>query len=226
MGKTIYVNFPVCLLSGAFENIQFVTDNIFDYAIYKHSQNLEFNDELSKIKSASNFFNVNLGLPERSLENGKNLLQQHIKSPNASINISIIWDFYNNKKGEFDIACFCAFCAIKSILGNKNFVKTNKKLILLRMFGENIQKNEVLFNKYSARYHIDKILIKLQEDWGLKLYSDHSRGFYLSFKNSLKSLAEISLFKKEKIKKKILVERKKKATEAALVKLNFKLKNV
>lgn len=61
---------------------------------------------------------------------------------------------------------------------------------------------EQLMQKYSIRYHIDNVLLELQTNWGLKLYSDHSRGFYLSFTKSLEELAVISIEDKAKSKTK------------------------
>ncbi len=110
----------------------------------------------------------------------------------------MLCSYYNTPKTEAEIACFCAFCAIKSILGNKAYTKTNKSLISARMFGmagsalantqEQDYSTEQLMKKYSKRYHMDNILLELQTNYGLKLYSSHSRGFYLSFSKTIDDL--------------------------------------
>jgi hypothetical protein len=214
-------------------------------------------------------------------------------TPFASVRLKMLWDYYDNPKKETDIAYFCAFCAIKSILGDKGYIKTNKSLIIARMFGlvdiksEKAQEKifsasaahryinsrggcigvnqitgavrsgelmagksssgyeikeadlikwavkyadmpepdnsaEQLMQKYSMRYHIDNVLLELQTNWGLKLYSDHSRGFYLSFTKSLEELAVISLESKSKSKVKSLSQERAKAKESALRKLGLK----
>ena len=266
--KLIYMNFPVSFLEGAFENIKETIDSIMDYAVYKHSQNLDFGTELERVKSASSFFNLTFGSIEGAIKHAKELMRtKNLKTPNVSINIDILWDYYKNPKNEFDIACFCAFCAIKSIIGDKEYAKTNKSLIIARMFGLSeceedeqtpetfsavsatificergghvstnqitgsirsgelkaekqasgyiIQKDDLikwaaeyadlpvyatltvrLKSKYSTRYHIDNVLMNLQTNWGLRLYSDHSRGFFLSFSKTLEELAVISIEKK------------------------------
>ena len=79
-----------------------------------------------------------------------------------------------------------------------------------------------LMQKYSMRYHIDNVLLELQTNWGLKLYSDHSRGFYLSFTKSLEELAVINIESKSKSKAKLLSQEKAKAKEAALRKLGLR----
>lgn len=81
---------------------------------------------------------------------------------------------------------------------------------------------EQLMQKYSIRYHIDNVLLELQTNWGLKLYSDHSMGFYLSFTKSLEELAVISIEDKTKSRSKILSQERVKAKESALRKLGLK----
>lgn len=303
-GGIIYINFPISLLKEAFSNIRETVDLIFDYAVYKHSRTLEHGDDLARMKAAAKFFNIKFGNIENALSSAKELQTNPIydlRTPNASININVLWDFYKNKKTESDIACFCAFCAIKSILGSKEYVKTNKAMIISRMFGdskvtqksdkqyptefksltdaanyvnnkyghytnsgalgqaykagklkaEKIDKNNTasyivkrkdldewylnvyesmisfndenfnLKNKYSKRYHIDTVLTELQLNWNLKLYSDHSRGFYLSFSKSLEDLAVINELAKRSRKENDLTKQKQQAKEAALRKLGL-----
>ena len=298
----IYINFPISLLKNAFINIKNTVDIIFDYAVYKQSQSLEYGDELAKMKAAADFFKINFGDIKKSISSAKDLQTNRLydlKTPNVSINIDILWDFYKNKKTEFDIACLCAFCAIKSILGGKEYVKSNKGMVIARMFGDakqnaeieypdefktltdaanyifikyeyrtnpgalsnayrsgtlkgkkntnnktapdiikrddldtwyktNIDKtgviknpNSALIEKYSKRYHIDTVLQELQLSWNLKLYSDHSRGFYLSFSKSLEDLAVINELAKDKTKRNELIIKKRLAKEAALKKLGL-----
>lgn len=51
-----------------------------------------------------------------------------------SVRLKILWGYYNNPKKEADIAHFRAFCAIKSMSGDKRYIKTNKSLVIERMF--------------------------------------------------------------------------------------------
>ena len=297
----IYINFPISLLKNAFIDIKNTVDIIFGYAVYKHSQTLEYGDELAKMKAAAKFFKINFGDIQKTISCAKDLQTNRLydlKTPNVSINSDILWDFYKNKKTEFDIACFCAFCAIKSILGSKEYVKSNKGMVIARMFGDakqnvkieypdefrtltdaanyilikyeyhtnpgalsnayksgalkgevtnnktapdiikrddldiwyktNIDKtsntknlNSALIEKYSKRYHIDAVLQELQFKWNLKLYSDHSRGFYLSFSKSLDDLAVINELAKNTTKYSELIKKKQSAKEAALKKLGL-----
>jgi hypothetical protein len=277
--------FPISLIGNAFANIKETISKIFDYCVYKHSQKLDKGSELEKMKQAAHIFGINFGRSlEQALIDAKSL-QTDLKSPLVKIDKSRLWDYYNNPKSESDIACFCAFCAIKSIIGDKDYIKTNKQFILARMFPqtaikyakefttygevsryikqkykthlsvtaigkavragrlnyterpdaikkitwkiynradvdswycENNDTEKTLIEKYSQRYQIGKVLLCLQTDWGLKLYGDRSRGFYLSFNKTLKELATINESAKTKNKIKQLVELKKKAKIEAL----------
>lgn len=288
------MNFPITLLQEAFKDIRGTVDNIMDYATYKHSLGLEFGNENQRMKEAAHFFNIEFGNIERAMQKAKKIHDSVKKgTPFASVRLKMLWDYYNSPKQETDIACFCAFCAIKSILGNKEYIKTNKSLVIARMFGLIDSKNEEtqekvfsassahryinsrggcvgvtqitgairsgelmaekstsgyeikeadlikwavkyadmpepdntaeqLMQKYSIRYHIDNVLLELQTNWGLKLYSDHSRGFYLSFTKSLEELAIISIESKSKSKAQLLSQARTKAKESALRKLGLK----
>ena len=292
--KAEYMNFPITILQGAFNDIRGTVDSIMDYATYKHSLGLEFGNESQRMKESSDFFNIKFGNIERAMQKAKEIHNSVKKgTPFASVRLKMLWDYYDNPKKEADIAYFCAFCAIKSILGNKEYIKTNKSLVIARMFGLVDTKNEEtqekvfsasaahryicsrggcvgvtqitgairsgelmaeksasgyeiqesdlikwavkysdvpepdnsaerLMRKYSMRYHIDNVLLELQTNWGLKLYSDHSRGFYLSFTKSLEELAVISIEDKTKSKSKILSQERAKAKESALKKLGLK----
>ena len=287
------MNFPVTILQGAFKDVKGVVSSIMDYATYKHSLGIESGNEIQRMKEASDFFNINFRDIESGVRKAKDIHKSIKKStPFASVRLKMLWDYYENPKKEADIACFCAFCAIKSILGNKEYAKTNKKLVIARMFGlidsGNRKEQEKVFSasaaqryinarggcvgvnqitaairtgdliankglsgyeiqeldlikwavkyadmpepdnsteramkKYSMRYHIDNVLLELQMNWGLKLYSDHSRGFYLSFTKSLEELAVICIENKSKNKSKFLSQERAKAKESALRKLGL-----
>lgn len=289
--KVVYMNFPITILQGAFKDIKETVDSIMVYAVYKHSLGLYWGNESQQMEEAAKFFSISFSNLELAMQKAKEIHKSVKKgTPFASVRLKILWDYYNNSKKETDIAYFCAFCAIKSMLGNKGYAKTNKSLIIARMFGlidvksEEVQNKvflasaahrhinshggyitlnqitsairsgeleakrtateyeiqesdlikwaikytdipeqdyltEKLMKKYSMRYHIDNVLLELQMNWGLKLYSDHSRGFYLSFTKSLEELAIISIKSKTKSKSKILSQEKAKAKKEALKKL-------
>lgn len=70
----------------------------------------------------------------------------------------MLWDYHGSQKKEADIAYFCAFCAIKSALGEE-YVKTNKSPIIARMFGvadiKTKEMQESLFSASAAHRYIN-----------------------------------------------------------------------
>lgn len=127
--KAEYMNFPITILQEAFKNIRETVDNIMDYATYKHSLGLEFGNENQRMKEAAHFFNIKFGNIERAIQKAKKIHNSVKKgTPFASVRLKMLWDYYNNPKKEADIAYFCAFCAIKSILGKKNTSRQIKAL--------------------------------------------------------------------------------------------------
>lgn len=220
-----YFSFPIVLLDGIFENKMQCLNQMFDYSAYKKSLDYEGN-ESERYKQALKYLGVTNENEKKSIENGKYLIDSIPDNlPTTSINIDVFFDYYKNSKTEYEIAQLTAVLAIKSILGKKDYYKTNKKLIIARMFGFNSVKElpentHILLKKYSNKYQIDKLLNELQLYWGLKLFSDHCRGFYLSFKLSLKDLAKINIEAKKSVKLNDLKLRKKEALQAAKKELN------
>src|ERR1035437_6497725 len=178
-----YFNFPICLIDGIFEDKMKVLDNIFDYSIYAKAVTLEDGSIKDKTNSALRYFGVNANA-ERVLKNGKILFTNLSKnSPKASIKKEMYFDFYTNDKTEFELAVLCGFCAIRSILLFKPYCKATDNYMIVRMAGKaTIKEIEDLpepLKKYNNRYHLDKIKKELRNNWKLKMYGKHTRGFYV-----------------------------------------------
>jgi hypothetical protein len=195
MSKEKYFNFPIQLLEGFMidENKKILND-ICDYSVYENSLELEFGKELQKIKDSASFYNMNLGNDKKALDNGKMLYNSiPTNSPKAGLNLSIFWDFYKNDKTEFDKICLLAFLGIKSIIGSKSYCKLTNLFLWSRMDGKTNAivtvselSNEI--RKYANEYQTKKIKTALRNNWGLVHYARHTRGFYVSFKITLKQL--------------------------------------
>ncbi len=128
----------------------------------------------------------------------------------------------NKDKSEFDVAQLAAYVSIKSILGTKKYVKTNKAHIVSRMFGyssvkhlpkEMIPSIKSLFTKYNSRYHIDKVLQLLELNWNVITYSNHIRGMYIAMGNKI-SIVELASAVETKKKKNQISELKRSKIEA------------
>ena len=97
--------------------------------------------------------------------------------------------------------------ALKSIIGKKPYIKITNDYLLARMFGYSsvieLEKDcTAELCKYSTRYHLDKVKTKLESSFGLKLYGQKTRGFYVSFKLSLIDLVYYAELKRESRKEK------------------------
>lgn len=188
MGKeTRFFTFPVELLQKAFENIAGVCSDAVDYAVYVRCEDYDETPEEAFV-----YFGIS-GKPNASFDRGEEVFDSCDCPVLVSVNKAIIFDFMKNRKTDFEIAVFCAFCGLRSIIGTKPYAKTNNSHLLARMFGcRSIAEFEALEPYYidnfctaqQIRYQLTEKIIKneLVLKWGLKYYSNQSKGFYVSFK--------------------------------------------
>jgi hypothetical protein len=154
------------------------------------------------------------------------------KSPMVSCNVPLMFSFREAEKTQFEIVQLVSFLAIKSILGEKKYVKTNFEMILSRMMGQSTpdaKEIEMLpielyriFTLYSNRYHREKLMEALQLNWNVVFYSNHMRGLYCSIDNRMKldELAIIAESKKLAAKRAKLRFNKIEAKKKALLLVN------
>ncbi|MDR0694141.1 MAG: hypothetical protein LBF81_02440, partial [Prevotellaceae bacterium] len=201
-----------------------------------------YNSIETQMRAAGKFLHVKIGNIDTVIHNGEGLYNQYQKENYCGINTNIIWDYKEHNKTDYQIALFCAFCATRSIIGKSEYKKTNIKMIVARMFGYNnysemvadtpnitaknvnkriieSRKKEIAEReKYLTRYHYDKILSDLEIKWGLKRYSDHTRGMLISYILDYGKLAEIN----ESSKKIVQIVRLKELKEQARIKAKQK----
>ena len=194
MSDEKYFNFPIQLLEGFMIDSENAIMNIKDYAVYENSLKLEQGTDLQKIKASASFYNMELGSVKNTLDNGK-LLYNSIPttSPKVGLNLTIWWDFYKNDKTEFDKICFLAFLSIKSLIGAKPYYKATNFYLWSRMDGKiksivEVSALSVEVRKFANEYQTTKIKTALRNSWGLIHYARYTRGFYVSFKFTLKQL--------------------------------------
>ncbi|MBC7525911.1 MAG: hypothetical protein H7239_15930 [Flavobacterium sp.] len=194
MNDEKYFNFPIQLLEGFMIDSKKVLTDISNYSIYENSLKLEHGTELPKIKASASFYGLSLGSIKGTLDNGK-LLYNSIPttSPKVGLNLTIFWDFYNNDKTEFDKICLLAFLSIKSLIGTKPYYKATNLYLWARMDGKikaivEVSELSVEVRKFANEYQTTKIKTALRNSWGLIHYARHTRGFYVSFKFTLKQL--------------------------------------
>jgi hypothetical protein len=185
----------------------FATDPALYSEAFEHFQ-------LHTIELAANSKGISNIRPEAVLSNGLKIDNRGTGKPYSMVTTSVIFDYYKNYKSEFDLMQFAAHAALVSIIGEKPYCKTNKEMILARMFGyasPNTVPDPIpyyiapLYKKYQTRYHMDKLLNKLKSDWYWLFYAYHTRGIHIAkyqsdydYETSLKRLILIVESNKEK----------------------------
>lgn len=192
------------------------------------------------LKNAIEYYQVHLafqsigitGNIETTIKGGKEILKMvQPAEPLPMVNKKLLFDFRDNEKSEFDLIQFLTYIAIKSILGKRTCVKTNKMHIICRMFGYSSCKHlpkkmpsnvKELFSKYSHRYHIDRVIQSLELNWNVLTYSSNLRGIYVAMgdKINLEELVLIAETKKQKNRIEKLKQNKIAAKAKVLQQLN------
>lgn len=223
--KEKYLNFPIQLLEGFMLNDKQVLSNIMTYAVYEHSLKLTLGTELENMKASASYCSISLGNVKQSLIDGKKLYNTiPQKPPKVGLNLSILSNFLNNDKSEFDKICLLAFLGIKSILGTKTYCKMGNNFWLARMDGKSKTINDITdlskeIRKYSTEHQTKKIKTELRNNWGLITYSRYCRGFYVSFKITLEGLIMEAEKRKKSNKEKQYKEQEKELIKKVLEKL-------
>lgn len=225
-----YFNFPVNLMQGILKSNQeskrAFLSNLLYYSIYSHSTFIEDLNEYEeteeeRFKRSASWLNVELRSVNYALSQGRQLYSKYRNSKvYTGLNTDIFWDFYKNDKTDYIWECLFAFLALKSVIGKKQYAKTNNQLMFTRMAGKEKVKDYLTLKGFNfTRYHLDKIKTELQINWGLKYYSRYTKGFYVGFDIDLKELVFEAEKRKESMKINLLKESKKSALNIALEKI-------
>lgn len=225
-----YFNFPVHLMQGILksnsEGKKDFLSNLLYYSIYSHSTFIEDLNEYEeteeeRFKRSASWLNVKLANLDYALSQGKQLHSRYRNSKvYTGLNTDIFWDFYKNDKTDYIWECLFAFLALKSIIGKKQYAKTNNQMLFTRMAGkEKVKDYQALKGFDFTRYHLDKIKTELQINWGLKYYSRYTKGFYVGFDINLEELVFEAERRKESMKINVLKADKKSALNIALTKI-------
>ncbi len=153
------------------------------------------------------------------------------KEPFPMINKDLLFKFRDNEKTEFELVQLAMYLAIRSILGKKRMCKTNKALVISRMFGYSKPADmpftleeplKTIYNKYIVRYQFDKLKEEMQLYWHVKMGVVKTRGFFIGCGKNLTSdeLAIYALKSKRSELVKALKEEKIAAHENAQKKLD------
>jgi len=211
------------ILRNGMNDIKGCLSDAMDYCLYDKIIRFQKSYSPNPTSDALNELGIKFGDINQALKKGKILYDSISENaPRTSISIDMIFEFYKYEKSEFEIVCFLAFSALKSIIQTASYKKITNDYLLCRMSG--ISKNDGTINpmlkKYSSRYQLNKIKNELQLYWGLKYYANRTRGFYASFNMTLKDLAVEAERKNRKYKLKRLKEQindaRREATEQVM----------
>lgn len=222
-----YFNFPVQLMQGVLKSNQKIKkeflSNVLHYSIYRHSVLIEDLNQYEETQQerfnrSAQWLHVELGNPKYALSEGMELNKKYKNAKVfTGLNTGVFWDFYKNDKTDYQWEYLFAFLAFKSIIGKKQYVKTNNELLYTRMAGkEKVKEYQVLKGFSFTRYHLDKIKTELQTGWGLKYYSRYTKGFYVGFNIDLETLIYEAEKRKDSMKAALLKEKKKATVNAVL----------
>jgi hypothetical protein len=223
MKTVVYFNFPIQLLSGFMQHERECLINIFDYALTKRANSLEFGSQKQRFKDSAEYFGVTVGNTAKSLKNGTELIDSMPeRSPMVGISRELFFEYYTNDKTEWDKACLLAYLALKSIIVSKPYCKVTNDYLFSRMAGlvNSSQELPAEIAKFKTERLTRKLKLELSLNWGLVTYSRYTRGFYASFTLSLEDL----IYQVEKKRKTRLEaehkDKQKQAYEIAMAKLN------
>jgi hypothetical protein len=195
------------LLEGFLCDSKKCLNNISDYAFYTHSLQLEFGNEIDKMKSCYLFYGFRINDSgdniKKSINNGKTLFNSFSHNTvKTGISLKIWWDYYQNEKKEFEKVCLLGFLSFKSMMLKSKYRHTTNIQWLSRMDGKPKTCNPFELSeeikKYHNEYQTKKIKLALSyidkdsRGWGLKTYSINMRGFAISFSLSIEKLAELA----------------------------------
>ena len=213
--RTKYMTFPVVILKDGLTDIKRCVNDAMEYCLYDYYLRND-GEQQEMVDDAGFFYGISWGNKNKSFERGK-IIYESIpeNSPKTSISVSMIFDFYKNEKSEFEIVTFLAFAAIRSIIQKQAYTKITNDYLIGRMSGNKGKGDSInpLLAKYTSRYQLDKIKQELENNWGLKLYGNKTRGYYVSFKLDIKSLIYQAERRRKKNKQRKLQQEKKKAIE-------------
>lgn len=215
---------------NGFAGDKFIPDDSIENILKLFTTDRMFRDvaiEYYQIKQAYKFLNITGNYDNCKSEGQKIAEMIPEKEPMPMVSKSLVFEFRDHSKTEFDLMQFACYIGINSILGKKNYSRTNKQMILCRAFGYASIKHlpediSELYKKYSKRYHIDKLITFLELNWGVITYSNNMRGMYISKadKMPLNSLVLAAETKKHSRQINELKNKKNEAKKRAIEQLN------
>ena len=259
----IYLRFPVQILRCEFYDIRKVCMDAIQYGVMEYMKERKYkgiegfiraikelnitygdwnsSDYSDQPKAAINYLKeLHYSKCYHEQNERYNELKDSIETPiTCSIKKSLLLDFLNKPKSEFDVAVFRFFIAINAIQGISKFGNATYDRVFATMFGYNTDRNieidgikmagltsveREIYLEYSTIKIRKKIINTLQNDYYLKWFPAGQRGNFYSFTIGRLALATIVETRKsnDRKRKNAFVGANKKAKELAVKNLKDK----
>ena len=201
MSKTIYLNFPISIIEGIFENHKDTFNKIAYWAAADFMKGLDIKFYSARLLGANQELQVNLQVNHNTY---KQCFDIYMKYTGARTGLTKdhlrylmqCWGFLKDS----DKVLWLAFIAAKSIVGNKAYCKTNDLMLFARMNGllrayaseeDLLEHSNPLVSSFYTRRKRETLRKRLAEEFHLKCYSFHDRGYYITRRLSLEKLVEL-----------------------------------
>lgn len=199
--KRYFYTFPATLMTGWWLSLDKFRERLqrgLDYAILDYTYRIgctnDTDDELVKKAVHESFALSHWRYDEethiiRKMRQDKeiyNLYHSNKKQAFFSISVDVFWKFINNPKSDYDCALLIAYSSIKSLLGKRLIMKTNKYAITCRMacftsLSNNDLPDEVAI--YQKRKRYERLKRELFKNYHVGFYTSMGiRGTYVSLK--------------------------------------------
>lgn len=211
----LFLNFPIeyiprILQLDVIENDDWVKrieliQDIINFSLINTKKREELQLELTEIFHNSQFYNP-IKEPQKIPKN-KNYKSKTVTGISVEMFYKNLLPDLRTKERTYNTLLLCSFLALKSIIGNKTVVKTNKSMFFARLCGldkpqKNIEEHEIIKKFFpSGRYSFRKVRNDLKTNWKLKYIGE--RGFYFSFLVPLSIIQKIIIEHTKKHKAKL-----------------------
>lgn len=213
-----YFTFPLKFIWVFYKDLE-TTDSeiterlqeIISYSIYWYMCNhlKEITNISERYEKAKKDLNIHGGTLEVTTSNYKKLQSMVTgREIYTSVKTAFLLDA---RDGKFPFNTLLLICAVKSLIGTRNFCRTNREAIIKRMFGTNSGKN-------FSRRQFDNLRVSSAQK-GLLTIISAGRGYYVSVRYKPKQLAEEV---KKHIEKYKITEQQLKVKEISNFKKNLK----
>lgn len=205
-----YFQFPLCLLQKVHEDCSEGFNIIINYSLVNFANKLpneppydveeyqrKWWDEADKLDVTAKILGVTLG-SKKYLHAGHKEAMEFINNkaaiwgtyPTPGIKTDFIFDV-KNKKNKMEAELIAGLIGIKSLIGQRKYTATYKNVIVCRMLGckrkdeleQTLRGNLILkavYDTYSKRFHIDKLLNTLIARKFLRSKIAYGRQIFLS----------------------------------------------